>query len=185
VPAAASREQSRRAFGRRGLPRAIRLDNGAPWGSTGAVPAELALWLIGPGIAATRGPPRRPRANGVIERSQDTGKRWAGPARCRDAAELPRRVDRENPIQRGRYPIRAGRSRLAMPPGLAHWGRACRAGDEPSHRELGRVRDHLASCVVARRDASGSISLYNRSRYVGRPEAGREVYVSPDPTERE
>jgi transposase InsO family protein len=186
VPAAASQEQLRRAFGRWGRPRAIRVDNGAPWGSTGELPTELALWLIGLGIAVIWNPPRRPQANGVIERSQGTGKRWAEPARCRDAAELQRRVDQEDHIQRERYPIRSGRSRLATFPGLAHSGRAYRAEDEPSHWELGRVLEHLAGRVVVRRaDAAGTISLYNRSRYVSRLVAGREVDVSLDPIERE
>ena len=39
----------------------------------------LALWLIGLGIEVIWNPPRCPQANGVVERSQGTGKRWAEP----------------------------------------------------------------------------------------------------------
>jgi len=186
MAASATQEQLRRAFTRWGLPRAIRVDNGAPWGSVGDLPTDLGLWLIGLGITVIRNPPRRPQKNGVIERSQGTGKRWAEPASCADAAELQRRIDQEDRIQRERYPSLAGRSRMAVFPALAHSGHPYRAEDESSRWELGRVLEHLAGYVAVRRvDGKGSISWLNRSCYVGRLAAGREVYVSLDPEARE
>jgi hypothetical protein len=186
VPAAATQDQLRRAFARWGLPGRVRVDNGSPWGATGGLPTELALWLIGLGVEVVWNPPRHPEANGVVERSQGTAKRWAEPSTCRDAAELQRRLDEQDRIQREAYPSVAGRSRWEAFPGLRHSGRAYRPEQEASVWELARVLEHLAGYAAVRRaDRGGTISLYNRSRYVGRALAGREVYVSLDPRERE
>jgi hypothetical protein len=182
VPAAATQERLRGAFLRWGLPRAIRVDNGTPWGSAGDLPTDLALWLIGLGVEVIWNPPRCPQANGVVEHSQGTGKRWAEPATCADAAELQRRVDEQDGIQREEYPSIEGRSRAGAYPGLRHSGRPYRAEDEPGRWDLGRVVEHLAGYVAVRRvDGRGTFSLYNRSRYVGRALRGRDVYVSLDP----
>jgi transposase InsO family protein len=72
VPPADVRDQLRLAFARWGLPGRLRVDNGAPWGSKGDWPTELALWLIGLGVGVTWNTPRRPQENGVVERSQGT-----------------------------------------------------------------------------------------------------------------
>ena len=177
----------RRAFSRWGTPRRIRVDNGRPWGSiTGDFPSELALWLAGLGVEVVRNPPRRPQDNGVVERSQGTGKRWAEPASCRDAAELQRRIDEEDRVQRESYPAVGGRSRLEAFPDLALPARPYREEDEPSAWDLAKSLEHLAGWGAIRRaDADGKISLYNRSRFVGRAAAGRDVYVSLDPVDRE
>jgi transposase InsO family protein len=176
----------RRAFARWGLPRRIRVDNGAPWGSAGDLPTDLALWLVGLGVEMIWNPPRCPQANGVVERSQGTGKRWAEPATCADASELQRRIDRLDRIQRERYPSIRGRPRLEAYPDLEHSGCPYDPGLEPTRWELERVLGHLAEYVAVRRaDAGGTISLYNRSRYVGRALGGRDVHVSLDPTTAE
>jgi hypothetical protein len=131
-------------------------------------------------------PPRCPQANGVVERSQGTGKRWAEPATCRDAAELQGRLDEQDEIQRRDYPSIGGRSRWEAFPGLAHSGRAYRPEAEAASWDLGRVLGYLAGCVAVRRgDGGGTISLYNRNRYVSRALAGREVYVTLDSVEVE
>lgn len=186
VPAAATQADLRRAFAQWGRPRRLRVDNGAPWGSTGELPTDLALWLIGLGVEMTWNPPRCPRANGVVEHSQGTGKRWAEPVTCADAAELQRRVDEQDRLQRELYPSIAGHSRLEAFPGLRHSGRSYRPEEEVSQWELDRVLEHLADYVLVRRvDGGGTISLYNRSRYVGKALAGRDVYVTLDPVEVE
>src|SRR5262249_10523303 len=82
----------RQTFRRWGRPWCFRVDNGTPWGSSGDLPTDLALWLLGLAIATTANPPRRPQDNGVVERSQGTGKRWAEPGTCADATELQQRL---------------------------------------------------------------------------------------------
>ena len=89
------------------------MDNGTPWGSSSDWPTDLALWLIGLGVAMRWNPPRRPQDNGVIERSQGTGKRWAEPGRCQDVPQLQERIDEMDRIQREVYPSVQGQESLA------------------------------------------------------------------------
>jgi hypothetical protein len=162
----------------------VRVDNGAPWGSKGDLPTDLALWLIGLGVEVIWNPPRCPQDNGVVERSQGTGKRWAEPHTCRDAAELQRRADDLDAIQRGEYPAAGGKTRIEAFPGLAHSGRPYEAAAEEAGWDRGRVVAHLAGYVAVRRaDPSGNVSLSNRNRYVGAMLKGRAVYVTLDPQE--
>ena len=181
---AASQVQAvlREVFRRWGRPRRFRLDNGIPWGSMVDLPAELTLWLLGLDIGITFNPPRRPQDNGVIERSQGTGKRWAEPGACANAKELQRRLKDMDVIQREEYPSLGGRSRLAVYPGLKHSGRAYSRQWERRHWRLDLVLEHLAGYAVPRQvDISGSVSVYNKTYYVGKRYAGKMVYVSVDP----
>ena len=48
--------------------------------------------------------------------------------------------------------------------------------------DLEPVLSHLAGYVSTRRvDSSGTVSVYNKSRYVGKALSGRAVYISLDP----
>jgi transposase InsO family protein len=186
VPAAATQEQLRQAFRQWGLPGAIRVDNGTPWGSAGDCPTDLALWLIGLGVELIWIPPRCPQNNGVVERSQGTGKRWAEPATCADAGELQRRVDEQDRIQRELYQSVGGLSRLEAYPSLKHSTRSYSAKNEAAQWDIKRVIEHLARYVMVRRvDCKGIVSLYNKNRYVGRKLSGQDVYVSLDPVKVE
>jgi hypothetical protein len=176
----------RQALARWGRPGTVRVDNGGPWGSAGDLPPDLALWLLGLGIAMHWNDPHSPTQNGVVERSQGTGKRWAEPGRCATAAELQDRLQTMDAIQREQYPSIDGQSRAAAYPGLAHSGRRYTAGWEQRHWDLRPVLDHLAGYVVVRRvDRNGDVSLYHRPRYVGTRHRGQDVYVSVDPNRRE
>ncbi len=119
----AIQEGLRQGFARWGLPERLRVDNGYPWGSTGAFPPELALWLIGLGIELGSIQPACPQQNGVVERAQGTGQNWAEPQTCRHPAELQQRCDVLERRQRERYPSRDGRSRWDVYPALRHSGR--------------------------------------------------------------
>ena len=182
VPATETQAQLRRAFTRWGCPERIRVDNGVPWGSWGDLPTGLALWLIGTGMAVDWNPPRRPQDNGVVERSQGTAKRWAEPGVCASAAELQRRLEEMDVIQRQEYPSVRGRSRLEAFPQLAHSGRAYTRAWEQEHWSLTAVAAHLAGYAVPRRvNTSGTVSVYNRNHYVGKIHTGKTVHVLFDP----
>src|SRR5262249_41428562 len=85
-------------------------------------------------------------------------------------------------IQRALYPRFKGRSRMEAFPGLKHSGQVYRPEEEESRWDLTAVLSHLADYVVVRRvDTSGTVSVYNKSRYVGKGFCGREVYISLDP----
>lgn len=176
----------RRVFARWGLPGGFRVDNGIPWGSWGDLPTDLALWLVGLGVGLLFNPPRRPQDNGVVERSQGTGKRWAEPWACATAAALQRQLDEMDALARDEYPSIGGRSRSAAFPDLAHSGRAYSVGWERRHWDLDKVLAHLAEYSLPRRvDRQGMVSVYNRTRYVGKAHSGRDIYVLLDPLRRE
>jgi transposase InsO family protein len=176
----------RQAFQRWGRPQRFRVDNGTPWGSVGDLPTDLVLWLLGLEIGISFNAPRRPQENGVVERSQGTGKRWAEPGACAHAKELQQRLQEMDVIQREEYPSLKGRSRLEVYPGLKHSGRAYSQSWERKHWRLDLVLEHLASYAVPRKvDKSGTVSIYNRNHYVGKLHAGKTIYVSLDPLRRE
>lgn len=165
-------------FSRWGLPGAIRIENGTPWGSWADLPPELALWLIGLGIALIWNRPRHSTDNAVIERAHGVCQRWVEPGRCPDRATLQARLDRFTTLQRERYPAIAGQSRLAAFPTLAHSGRPYDPAQEAALWDEQRVWAWLAAQVWTRRvDQVGRISLYNRAVGVGRAWAGTIVTV--------
>jgi len=176
----------RRAFSAWGRPERFRVDNGSPWGSAGDWPTDLALWLIGLGVDMIWNPPRRPQDNGVVERSQGTGKRWGEPHTCRALEELQQRLDQMDRIQREVYPSIEGLSRAQAFPELQHPVRTYTKGWEKRAWDLERVLAHLADYSVPRRvDRKGQVSVYNRNHYVGKPYRGQDVYVVLDPADRE
>lgn len=182
MPPAATQAQLRRAFARWGRPAAVRVDNGGPWGSAGDLPPDLALWLIGLGIEVRWNAAHAPTQNGVVERSQGTAARWAEPGRCATAAELQRRLEAMDAIQREAYPSVGGQSRAAAFPGLRHSGRRYSAAWERAHWQVRRVLAHLAGYAVPRRvDQNGDVSLYHRPHYVGCRHRGATIFVTVDP----
>ena len=176
-------EALRQVFACWGLPGRLRVDNGYPWGSSGDFPPEMALWLIGLGIDMLWIQPACPQQNGVVERSQGTGQNWAEPQTCRQAAELQERCDKLDRRQRERYPYRDGKSRTQVHPELRHSGRKYTRRGERSAWDVAKVWAVIGQRVVKRRvDCTGSVSVYNRTRYVGKPSIGKFVYVSLDPS---
>jgi hypothetical protein len=159
----------------------LRVDNGAPWGSRGDLPTDLVCWLAGLGVRVTANPPRRPQANGVVERSQGVGKQWSEPSACSSVAELQRRLEVVDRWQRERYPTVKGRSRIEAHPGLEHSGRPYDSASEPQSWELAKVWDLMATHRVLRHvDRQGKLSVYNRAYSVGVVWAGRSVWVGFD-----
>ena len=182
VPPQDVQAQMRLAFTRWGRPQRLRVDNGAPWGSAGDLPTDLALWLIGLGVGVDWNPPRRPQDNGVIERSQETAKRWAEPFACANAGELQRRLEEMDDVQRREYPSVQGHSRMEAFPELAHSGRVYSTAWERKHWSLAAVTAHLAGYAVRRRvDRCGLVSVYNRNYYAGIIHRGKDVFVMFDP----
>lgn len=175
-------QQLRRAWERWGLPRVFKVDNGSPWGSWSDLPPPLALWLIGLGLKIEWIPPRRPQHNGVAERSHGVTQAWVEAGQCRSPAELQKRVDREDLVQREKYPHRGGLSRWQVYPGLRHSGRAYDAAWEEASWSWQRVCAHLGEYAVDRRvDSSGKIGLYHDKVYVGVVLRGQPVIVQFDP----
>jgi hypothetical protein len=185
VPADETQRVLRQAFGDWGLPRELRVDNGSPWGSRGDLPTDLVLWLAGLGVEVRANPPRRPQDNGVVERSQGTGKRWAEPHRASSAEELQEAIDAMDRRQRQSYPYRGLESRMAAHRGLEHSGRAYDLALEPACWDMERVNELLTRFVAPRQvDRSGLVSVYNRNFYVGRIHANNVIFIQFDPQQR-
>lgn len=158
------------------------MDNGAPWGTRGDLPTDLELWLLGVEVGVAPNPPRRPQDNGVVERSQGTGKRWGEPWTCDSPEELQERLTKMDTIQRQEYPSLAGRSRWETFPQLVHSGRPYTPEWEEAQWSLAPVVANLAGYAVRRRvDSSGTISLHNRRHYIGTIHKKKNVYVMFDP----
>ena len=159
------------------------MDNGSPWGSKGDFPTDLALWLTGLGIRMIWNPPRQPQKNGVIERSQGTGKRWSDPQQCRTAAELQERLDELDAIHRNEYPVHQGKSRSELFPDLQHSRDFYSAEKEAKLWDWNRVADHLTRYITPHKvDASGQVTIYRRNHYIGKAYTGQTVYNTFDPT---
>ena len=153
-----------------------------PWGSRGDLPTDLACWLAGLGVGLLTNPPRRPQANGVIERYQGVGKSWGEPPSCRSAAELQRRLDELDRWQRDLYPTPAGRPRCEVYPGLKHSGRRYARAREETMWDLKRAWAWVGAHLVSRQvDSPGKVSLYNRPYTVGLKWSGRKIWVGFDP----
>jgi hypothetical protein len=146
----------------------------------------LALWLIGLGVGMIWNPPRRPQDNGVVERSQGTGKRWGEPHTCCDFNELQQRLDEMDRIQREVYPSIERRSRWEAFPELRQPTRTYSKAWEKRAWDMELVLAHLADYSVPRRvDRKGQLSVYNRNHYVGKQYSGKNLYVVLDPGDRE
>jgi hypothetical protein len=181
VPPGAVQAELRRCFARRGRPLSVRVDNGNPWGSWGDLPTPLALWLIGLGVGVIWNRPRTPQDNGVVERSQGVAGNWAEPDRCHDPAELQRRLNAEDQVQRECYPHGGFGSRMEAYPGLAHSGRPYSAAWERENWSWEAVLASLAGVMVPRRvDRCGKIGLYHDKLYVGIINRGKQVVVQFD-----
>jgi len=159
----------------------LRIDNGYPWGSAGDLPTDLALWLLGLGIELWWNRPRRPQENGVVERSQGTGKRWGEPHTCGDHVAFQKRLDELDQLQREHYRYRKNKSRMTWYGDLHHSGRPYSVSGERSHWQWEKVASHLGNyCVERYVDQKGQISIYNRNHYVGVTQRKKAVWVMFD-----
>ena len=175
----------RQAFTRWGRPQRLRVDNGHPWGSKGDLPTQLALWILGLEVGVIWNPPRQPKKNAVVERTQGVSEQWAESQTCASAAELQARLDQLDRIQREHYPSAAG-SRAQRYPQLAYSGRRYTQQWEVGQWRLEPVLQCLAEYTVPRRvDKNGEVSLYDRGHWVGKPWVGQLIYVTVDPRTRE
>jgi hypothetical protein len=174
-------EQFRQWFGHWGLPEEIRLDNGSPWGGWYDLLTVFALWLIGLKLKVHFNPPAKPRHNGVSERFNGLGQRWAEVSQCRSVAQAQAQLDEVDEIQRAYMPCRGGPSRLQGCAAVRHSGRVYSREWEEENWSLESVQEVLETQVAQRKVGSqGRISLYYRQVYVAERLHGREVLVQYD-----
>jgi hypothetical protein len=175
----------RLVFARWGLPRAVRVDNGFPWGTPRDLPTELALWLIGVGVEVIWNPPAQPQKNPKVERCQGVAAAWAEPHTCETLEQLIERLDWVGRTQREDYPSICGKSRVKTYQDLLSPRLAYDPSDEPGMWSLDRVDRWLSQCVWVRRvGTNGVMSMYGHRRSVGRDYRGQDVVVRFDQATR-
>jgi hypothetical protein len=177
----AIRDMFRRVFSQWGLPQAVRVDNGYPWGTPRDLPTELALWLIGLGVAVIWNPPAEPWENPKVERCQGVADAWAEPHRCAGLESLSEHLAWACRVQREEYPSIRGASRVESYPELMKKSCSYNIHDEPGIWKLDRVDGWLSQRRWIRRVGSnGTISMYGHHRSLGRGYRGQEVGVRFD-----
>lgn len=159
-------------FRRYGLPDAMLMDNGAPWGDARDQPyTVLGAWLIRLGIGVCHIRPYHPQTQGKEERFHRTLKAEAlGGPPLADLATAQARFDRwrdvynlERPHHALGYTVPAARYR-------------------PSDRPFPEVLPPIAygpDDLVRRVFSPGCISLHNRRFHVGRAFVGQPVALRP------
>jgi len=89
-----------------GMPKAVRNDNGEPFGvPTRDVVPIMSLWLAAWGIRPILNRPRRPTDNANVENNQGTSARWAETYRCASAGQMQERLDEAARCQRETYKV--------------------------------------------------------------------------------
>jgi hypothetical protein len=156
-----------RCFSQWGLPQAIKVDNGKPFGDPQrtSVPV-LALWLLGLGVTVVWNRPRCPRDNAKVERMQATTARWSDLHQCVDEQDLQARLNEAACLQREHYPVRSlrNKSRTQCYPELWQNQRTYPA----QGFQLQRVYQYLSQVVFARKvNASGVLTFYAQAVYTG------------------
>jgi len=156
-----------RVFAAVGLPGAIRSDNGAPFGSTGAGGlSALSVWWLKLGIEPRYIPPSSPHDNGRHERMHRTLKEQTSKPAAATAAEQQRRFDRF----RRHYNEERPHEALEQTPPATHW--------HPSARTLPtRLEDpwYDADHQVRRVCCNGAIKWCGEEVFIGEALAGELI----------
>lgn len=157
-----------------GLPEAMLMDNGPPWGTDGRHRhTKLTAWLMRLGIAPCHGRPFHPQTRGKNERFNGTLKREviAG-RRFDDLAAVQRSFDVWRHIYNHERPHQAIGD--APPETRFH---------ESTRRFLKELPEivYAPDCLVRRVQSDGRISFMNRPIFVSNAFAGHPVGLRPSP----
>jgi hypothetical protein len=106
VPTELIKAELIRIFKKWGKPKAIRVDNGEPFGSSEpSTTTPLALWLIGYGIHVIWNKPACPQQNGKVERAQSTSRRWSEIMKCADFETAQKQLNEAARLQRDCFQV--------------------------------------------------------------------------------
>lgn len=156
-----------RVFERAGLPQAIRSDNGAPFGSTGAGGlSRLSVWWLKLGIEPRYIPPSSPQDNGRHERMHRTLKKQTTRTPACHVDQQQVRFD----IFRAHYNEERPHEALGQTTPASHW--------QPSRRTMPRLLEdpwYDADHQVRRVRGDGSLKWRAELVFIGEALAGEPV----------
>lgn len=170
-------------FQRWTMPKAIRTDNGEPFGvPTRDVVPVMSLWLKAWGITPILNRPRRPTDNAKVERGQGTTSRWAELSKCADLAMLQQALDQACLIQREKYPVvRLGNVTRS------HLHKSLSAKTRPfedAYFDEKKAHAYLALAVMPRKvSINGTIVIYSKVFSVGIDHKRKVMMIKFDPVE--
>jgi len=160
-----------------GLPKAIKVDNGAPLGDPGKefVPA-LALWLTGLEINVIWNRASTPQDNSKVERFQGVSAKWSDAKNCTGIDSLEQKLKDACDFQREKYPTRVckGKPRIEAFPEL----NVIRRPYCPEQFDLEKVKQFLGKGMWERSiSQTGQVEFANQRYYVGRKYARQLTYI--------
>ncbi len=158
------------AFRRYGLPRAMLMDNGSPWGDAGDQPHTIfTAWLLRLGVRVTHGRPRHPQTQGKDERFHRTlkaevlhGRSFRDLAACQMAFDTWRHVYNND------------RPHEAL--GMAVPAQRYRSSPRAFSETLPPI-EYGPGDIVRKVDQNGFISFKNRPWPIGKAFRGQPVAV--------
>jgi hypothetical protein len=164
------------AFRNYGLPEAILVDNGPPWGKDFEHRhTKLTAWLMQLGIAAHHGRPYHPQTRGKNERFNGTLQREViARERFSDLVQVQSRFDTWRRIYNHERPHQA----IGDVPPASRFHRASREFPETLPAII-----YGPECLVRWVQKDGRISLMNRNVFISNAFAGKPIGLKP--TERD
>jgi len=159
------------------MPKAIRTDNGLPFGiPCRDVVSIMSLWLKAWGIIPILNRPRRPTDNSKVERAQGTTSRWAEVKKCADLNALQQQLDEACLIQREKYPVlRLGKVTRA------NLYKSLYAKTRPFNQAIFdelRAYEHLSKLVMARKvGENGMVVIYDKPFSIGAAHKRKIVFI--------
>jgi hypothetical protein len=164
-----------------GMPKALRSDNGEPFGvPTRDVVPIMSLWLAAWGIRPILNRPKRPTDNANVENNQRTSARWAEAYGCASIEKMQERLDEAARCQRETYQVtRLGKvTRKELFPELYENPRKF---DEALFDER-RAYELLARAIYPRKVSSaGAVTLYSKNFSVGLKHKSTVVFCKFSP----
>jgi transposase InsO family protein len=163
-------------FRRYGLPDAMLMDNGSPWGDSGGSPfTGFAVWLMRLGVRVTHGRPYHPQTQGKDERFHRTLK--AEVLASRHFTDLDACA---HAFERWRHIYNHERPHQAID--MATPGERYRASPRAFPETLPPL-EYADGDLVRKADKEGDISFKSRRIRLGRPFAGQHVALRPTATD--
>lgn len=167
-----TRERLIAVFRRYGLPDAMLMDNGAPWGdSGGGRHTGLTVWLLRLGVRVSHGRPYHPQTQGKDERFHRTLKAEAlNGNHFADLDACQRAFDRWRPIYNSQRPHEA----LGLSTPSERYRPSWR-----SYPEILPTIEYGPCDQVRKADKEGDVTFKSRRIRLGRPFAGQPIALRP------